>query len=328
MTSRHISILTSLAAAGAFFLTSTGARAACTTNAECPSGFVCEVVGAKDCPAYACITEPCPLPPECTPETVSDCVPGPCTTDADCSDGMVCYTYEYNACESVACAPGTTCPEPTCTATKESSCVPKYVPPCTVDADCGEGFACVQEQIYTCSGGGTTGSSGSGSTEPMPYPGDGGVGVPPECTVTSGTTSYCQIKETPCATSTDCPTDWSCELVGGYGMCSGVAMPAGIDGGSVTGVDGGSTCTIVPGTLQCVPPYSQYIGAPTAPGAYENAKGDALAAPSGTNDSTGTARSGDSGGCQMSTGKGAPAGAALLGLLGLAAFARRKRVQA
>lgn len=169
----------------------------------------------------------------------------------------------------------------------------------------------------------------------MPYPYDGSVPIDPYpypypadagCGCTAGTTSYCQAKPVACATSADCATGWTCTMVGGYSTCYGVASTT--DGGIVPM----PTCTTSPGTLQCVPPYSQYITAPMQSGAYKAANGETVVAPGAatqtSGDTVGTGRSQDSGGCQMTSSRRAPSSAALLGLLGLVGLARRRRARA
>lgn len=354
-TSRFFSYSLGFAASTVLALASGAARAACTTNTDCPQGFTCQVIGQTTCPAIACAPgETCPT---CTPTTAMDCMPAPCTTDADCGPDMVCYTQTSTVCSAPTCAPGTTCSNlTTCTDTTTSTCVPKYTLPCTTDSDCGTGFSCVPEQSCVCSGGSVgTGSTGGGTvstgyvdggvtTSPtQPYPYDGGGILDPyypppypydagsgSCTCTPGTTSYCQAQTITCTTNANCPTGWTCQEVGGYTMCSGVAST--MDGGGTTT----PTCTTVSGTLQCVPPYSQYVY-PTKTGTYTAANGETLGAPTAgatsspdggqhtVGDAVGTGRAQDSGSCQMGSEHRDASSAAVLGLLGLVGLVRRRR---
>jgi len=264
------------------------AQSTCATSTDCGKGFSCEIVGGTACAGVACPDNgmPCPAAPQCEPQTILGCVPRTsCTANTDCAEGMICHSEMTSACTgpTIACAPGQNCilPTPSCTDTVVSRCMPKYALGCQIAADCGEGFDCVPEQMCTCSGGsGTTpsigagGSASSGTTPPpsgadaAPLPPMGtsiGAPVPPpdriptpdtSCTCTSGPTSVCQPKDLSCATSANCPSTWSCTLVGGYSTCESSAAP---EPGTPFPV-APSTCTTVPGELKCVPPYYETYG--------------------------------------------------------------------
>jgi len=268
-------------------------QSSCATSADCGRGFSCEVIGGTACAGVACPDgQPCPAPPPCEPQTLLGCVPSTsCTADTDCAEGMICHAEMASTCiePAIACAPDQNCvlPAPNCTSTVVNRCMPKYALECKLAADCGEGFDCVPEQMCTCSGGpgtappaGTTppagagGSAGSGATPPpsgadaAPAPPVGtstGTAVPPTgtsmptdpgCTCTAGPTSICQPKDLPCATSANCPSTWSCTLVGGYSTCDTSPAPAPDSPFPVAP----TTCTSVAGELKCVPPYYETYG--------------------------------------------------------------------
>ena len=78
-----------------------GPGSVCTSDDNCPGGFVCEVVGASACASPGC--EPgkeCPPAPACEPEEIKGCVPAPCEDDAACGDGLSCVTFTYETCEA------------------------------------------------------------------------------------------------------------------------------------------------------------------------------------------------------------------------------------
>ena len=87
---------------------------------------------------------------------------------------MVCHTTEWGACSGAApacdedgnCEPA---PEPECETGTTSQCVYKWETSCEVDADCGEGFTCKQEEA-----GCDCASSGGGSDPAVPEEGDEG----------------------------------------------------------------------------------------------------------------------------------------------------------
>jgi hypothetical protein len=127
-------------------------------------------------------------------ETVEyrQCTLAACEADADCASGMVCVAYEAGVCssggaemvpspdcapDSPDCAPPPPAEEPECTTTTYHQCAPRYVLPCEVAADCGEGFECVDVEV--CEGGGSlppeTGVAGASSD-----PGDGGAASTPD----------------------------------------------------------------------------------------------------------------------------------------------------
>jgi len=153
------------------FAGSASAQQACG-DSSCPKGYSCETVPAV-CPTIDCAEgQPCT---PCPTGTVQQCVAEACDSDADCDEHMICLTREVATCSgqaAPACPPGAACdvpaPEPPdCTLESYSQCVPRWTLGCATAADCGEGFACIEQESCGCSGssGGGTPSSG-GSTPP------------------------------------------------------------------------------------------------------------------------------------------------------------------
>lgn len=261
----------------------------CATDADCDAGFVCESFGTVDC-GFACPEgEACAPPPDCAPMEIKGCTPAPCTTDADCPADMVCFAQPVWNCPPVAqadCAPGSECPaqeQPAeCTETTESTCVPSYVPPCVVNTDCGPGFTCVEQESCGCSGSAGAATPSGGSSEPAPA--DGGASTDPAvpdasvpeetCTCSPTGEFYCQLDEMPCASVSECPEGFTCEVNPNSVVCSrptepamsgsgGAAgsEPAGV-GGSFGEADGGAPSDAVDGCgvstapeMVCLPPY-------------------------------------------------------------------------
>ena len=239
-----------------------GWGSSCETDADCPQGFECGVVGG--------VSEACAAGEDCPEPTVVEiygCVPASCETDADCEGAFVCITYE-NDCEDIAigapdCA-GEDCPPPPeiepCEPTTEGVCGPKWAAPCEKAADCGEGFQCVPEVVDTCgstpisSGGavpspapdapptepaddeeGSEGaSSGSDGAEGTDSEGDGAGAMPAEpaegdepieddCQPEETGKNICEPIEVACNTDADCALDdWTCQSMGTVTV---VAMP-------------------------------------------------------------------------------------------------------
>lgn len=247
-----------LAAQPAAALVAMGDGSECASNAECPSGFVCEVVG-QGCSGVA--AEPCPEgemceappPPDC--QDYRACVAPPCMTNAECPSGMVCHEYSYDKCdypaeERPACDPAAPdCmmaagsgapPPPECEAVTERECVAPYTLPCSQNSDCGDGFRCVQYESCGCSGssGGAT-PPDSGDFAP-PAPEDAGVGgaggemaidagspTDPDCECKPSGEFYCELVEQPCSDASECPAGFSCGADPNTGVSTGgCAAPA------------------------------------------------------------------------------------------------------
>jgi hypothetical protein len=145
-----------------------GWESTCETDADCPAGFACEVVGG--------MSTTCPAGEDCDPVNVQiyGCKPAPCDTDADCAGELVCVT-ETIGCDDLAmgvpdCA-GEDCPPeeevPPCEPTVVGKCGPKWAAPCEVSADCGEGFECIPEVYESCS---SNGSDGTDPATDVPMP--------------------------------------------------------------------------------------------------------------------------------------------------------------
>lgn len=191
----------------------------CTTDADCGAGFICESMGASDCAQPPCPEgEECPEV-DCTTEEFFACVPdrNACASDADCAEGLQCETYSYEQCSGgtdVVCPEGEECPEPepveeACETVTESYCIPPYLGACEVDADCGPGFTCEEEEMCSCSGSG--GSSG-GSDPSVPPDFDGGApdDSPEECSCEPSGEFYCELVQVECATDADCIDGFVC----------------------------------------------------------------------------------------------------------------------
>jgi MYXO-CTERM domain-containing protein len=294
------------------------AQSGCASDADCPAGMVCEEVGGADCAgAPACPEgEECPEPEPCVPETYSECVPGPCTSDADCADGLVCLTETFSECTAtdIKCAPGTECipPDPVCVDRSVSLCAPKWVGPCAVDSDCGEGFTCVQGEMCECSGGAAAPAPPpDGDPAPVPDP------VPEEtCECYPTGQTHCEVIDVICETDADCPADWTC-MEGAAETCA--ATP-----------DGGDSCTPVASEKGCVPPYWETYAGVTGGDSAGATRGENELAPTAPSpQATSPSSRGDSdseGGCQLAASPPASATAAwMLGLLALALGRRRRK---
>lgn len=337
----------------------------CETDADCGEGWLCRHETSEMCTDTACPEgAECPdTEPACETYEYSYCEYDlqECEADSDCDDGFVCLSYSYDECPPVAmpdCAPGSDCPEPEpveCTTVSEAFCAPRYIAPCEADADCGDGFTCVEAQSCWCSGGGGTsgGSSGgeippdagagsdpgapdsgagSGSSIPgEPTPGDD---VPADdCGCEPTGTFYCEPEVIECDADSDCPTDWTC--------MSGDVSSAPCTFDEATGE---TFCPEpVEGASYCAPPAWGVwgMGAGSADGGYAEAAADATGASRGEEGGAGGGStntddsvleivgdgagggSSDEGGCTASPNRSS--GFGLLGLVGLVAAFRRRR---
>lgn len=286
----------------------------CTTDADCPAGLACQEVGGSACATPACPPgEPCPEPTPCEPTVYYACVappPPPCASDSDCGDGLTCIIETYEVCSAGGAvgAPeslpggasdgsGTgTDPVVDCSTETYSYCAPRWMGPCTVDADCGDGFTCEPELSCACSGsdggsvppdagtgssGSSSGSAGGGSSgsaggAPTPAPDGSGASTPtPDGSGTSVDpcgceptgSNYCALPAEPteCSTASDCPTDWTCE-----------ELPVS-DAPCAVSPDGTTDCPEPTTASYCLPPHwREAIAAADAGAAYTGSRNDAL----------------------------------------------------
>jgi MYXO-CTERM domain-containing protein len=152
-------------------------RSACTSDADCAEGLQCETYTYEQCSGGGSVPpcapgEDCPQPepvePECETITESYCLPpylGACTADADCGPGFTCEEYENCGCSSSGSSgssggsdggvpplppDGSDVPPSEGTPEEDCSCEPSgefycelVQVECTTDADCIDGFVCV-----------------------------------------------------------------------------------------------------------------------------------------------------------------------------------------
>jgi hypothetical protein len=263
------------------FVQPAAAQQSCKGDADCLKGFVCETNTMPCAVSAPCRDgEKCPDAVACEPAEYSQCVSGPCTRDADCADGMVCLTQSSQVCSGaapVACIKGQECvaPEPAqCSTVTESECVPKYQAPCVQDADCGEGFTCVQGQECWCSGSagvrdsgqangaasgsGTGGKAGSADTAAAADAGAPDSPTSSDCGCKPSGTFHCDMQDITCDTNANCPSGWTCEESRTNAVdiaCGGLLLA---DGGVTTVcADAGPT---EPAPKQCMPPYYNTYG--------------------------------------------------------------------
>jgi MYXO-CTERM domain-containing protein len=236
----------------ALMVPASGRAQTCTADSDCAKGLTCQdnmstapAVCYPDEAGTGCLPVADPAPAS------KSCQLAPCASDADCGAEMVCQaqpTVCTGSTPSTApCAPNTDCtpppaPEPPDCTTPVSTCVYRWALPCTVNADCGEGFECVPRQAGTCSGsngsaasgtpvatmpttgGGTAEETGgaTGSAEPSgdstdssggaaSTDVDAGTARPVECTVVETYPGYCQSVVKTCAQDSDCPSVWTCK---------------------------------------------------------------------------------------------------------------------
>lgn len=207
--------------------------APCETDADCGDDMVCVEYTDEWCTD---IDVECDENGDCTTydeeavcgsETYKECSTRhgmDCETDADCGDDLVCVEFTEEWCSGggeVVCDETGECTvieeETECGSDVYSECAYQYEAPCEADADCGEGFSCVPEEICTCTGGDvavdTDGASdGSGDVdvppEPAPMP---PAGPDADCTCEPTGTNRCELQEIDCETDADCPAGMICD---------------------------------------------------------------------------------------------------------------------
>jgi hypothetical protein len=198
----------------------------CGDGAACGVGFECSVVGASG----SCGSTPpcapgaeCPEPEPCVTTELYGCTPAHCSVNAECASGMVCHAWVQGCAQTdCACAPDVPdcgCGASTaCEAKTVSMCTPRYLLPCQVAADCGEGFTC-EAQMTDCASSGSSGASDPlpGGSGAAPAPAGGSAGVPSEPLPVAGCDPqptgqlHCVAKPINCTSAAQCPAGWSCE---------------------------------------------------------------------------------------------------------------------
>ena len=181
-----------------------GWESECETDADCPTGMLCEEAGLMSSsvatPGCVCPEgEPdcdCddgdPMPPS-EPETYYACVPAPCETDADCDGGLVCVTQTWDECGPIG-VPGGAPMRPDC------------------DPDDPE-----------CKPGADSGDEGMGGSEGF---------APEEGDCETVSESYCMPPYlAPCEADEDCGEGFSCVEEESCG-CEDVAVSSDSDSGA------------------------------------------------------------------------------------------------
>jgi MYXO-CTERM domain-containing protein len=313
----------------------------CSSNADCDKGFECQNVGATDCavPAPACPPDTAcdPVQPEpCQPQVQMACVPAACSTDGDCGAGMVCHEWAQECPTSdCACAkdePDCSCTSAPCEPETTKLCTPKYVLPCTMAADCGAGFDCVELMNGSCSG--SSGTGGGAAPAPgdaaRPLPPDGAAGapaadpIPPECTSEPSGQFACVPQEIGCDTDAECLAGWTC-----VGDDNDVSSP---------GCDSGGNCFAAPEpepepiTKHCAPKYYggrdlvEDGGTPVSGGDPKGGTGSNGGTPN-PEAAPGDADASESSSCQMGHAPASSGALTLLAMLGAVFGLSRRRAQ-
>jgi MYXO-CTERM domain-containing protein len=214
----------------------------CETDADCGENMVCveyvddwcSGVSNEECDENGdCTTYD--EEPVCETEVYKECstLHGmDCETDADCGDELVCVEFTAEWCSGggdVVCDESGDCTvieeEIECGSEVFKECMYQYEAPCEADADCGEGFSCVPEEICTCIGGDdmvdTDGDGTSDGTagvapkdpavdedEPMPVGDSDAI----DCSCEPTGTNRCELQEIDCEDDADCPAGMICAV--------------------------------------------------------------------------------------------------------------------
>jgi MYXO-CTERM domain-containing protein len=149
---------------------------------------------------------------------------------------------------------------------------------------------------------------------------------------TTLSTSHCQANTVVCASNGDCPSGWTCEALPQAISNVACAGPVSFDGGPTTPADC-PTPTPEPVQKQCRPPYADLTSSGTfgdvtsASGSGSPGSGTQTSAPeSPTTDKSATGPDAASdGGCTVGSGHAGSGAFSLLGLVGLAGLAFRRR---
>jgi MYXO-CTERM domain-containing protein len=284
---------------------------------------------------------------------IGECVPTwftACESEADCGEGLRCIDFagfdDDGGWDDDDAIPPMPIPMPEMPKSDEEStffCAPEWLrpEPCDTDADCSDGFSCVDVEICSCSGGGA-----EPGWDGPPFEGDedGGFKEDDDCFCEPSGESWCELDEVECDSASDCPSGWTCESFS--------------DGDTVcwSGPDGDEGCEEPDEDVSyCVPPYfTDVIGGVPGSGFQEDTAtgggtprddvdspepfdpdSDAGATPpdgeadgsTGGSTGGGSARpeSGSSGGCSAAPASAPTGGALLLGLFGALGFVRRRR---
>lgn len=317
----------------------------CGEGAACAVGFECTVVATSGCASAApCAAgAACSEPEPCLTAQQMGCTPAHCTVDAECAPGMVCHTWtEPCAVADCACPPdakdcgcgGTT----SCQGNTVSMCTPRYLLPCTVAADCGDGFTC-DEVMTGCASSGSGGSSTpNAGAAPTPPPGTAGapsdVATDPCGAPQPSGVSQCVAKQMVCRTAAQCPAGWSC-------VSQDVAVGAPACTGQDCVADPAPAPAPTPAPSVCQPPYYgvnssgglEVPATPTSQGTGTGTpigKGTAGSSSAGSDaapESTGDGAAHESSACQMGRGPASTGVLSLLAMLGALFGLKRRRAQ-
>lgn len=267
----------------------------------CPKGFVCEVESGG-CPDIGC-TGDCP---PCENNEVEVCEPGPCTSDADCDAELRCAESRRGP------GPGSNCAGPDCAEVPEAGetrmlerlCLPKWALTCSADADCGEGFKCIERRA-----GCSDGSPPSGSPGSTPAMSGSGAEQSRECEEKTGE-MRCEGMRIACtaaagASDPACPAGWTCR--------------DNPEGASWSDANGNMGCEPGDPPKLCFPRYAEFgfVG--------RSATSDESTSGSTEGRDVAIDKLVDEGGCAFSVSSKASTGWAPAALLALAAFAGRRR---
>lgn len=184
----------------------------------------------------------------CTPEWF-----GPCESADECGEGLACLEISGGSCSAPGCDPDDGECEPTEPVCEEwsygSFCLPPYIGPCEADADCGEGFECVQSGYLDCA-----------------VSSDGEVTCEDEGEADTSEPGFCSLLPQPCESDEQCADGWSCSEAGGGGAPE-PTEPCQVDPNGDGECINDDDSEDEPASSSCVPPYYEDIhGGDAAPG--------------------------------------------------------------
>jgi len=323
------------------------AQNSCSSDTECVKGWTCQVTGGSGCGSACPSGQECAPAPDCAPQQIKSCLPGPCQTDRDCADGMVCSTLTEAHCAPTACPPNdASCVPAPCTPTTTRACIPRYLLPCATAADCGgAGFDCVANvQECACPGVAAPAGSGSaGSGTPGAPPSDAGpapadVDASSGCTCAPATGQHCTVRPVDCSSAADCIAGWTCEAIGSTSDCaSQPAPPPGATPADAGALPPADPCVASATVKQCLPPYASLVGgsgAAVGGGLAADGSNPTVGTPSGAGtpvpaanpEKSGSGGATSTAGCSVAWGANSGGAAGLLLTLGLVGGLRRRRV--